>query len=60
MPRTTYDPNPHVGILDDGALKRQITANVERMLDLNSRLLGSTISTPAGAPRDQEVIVQRS
>ncbi|MFL5881113.1 MAG: hypothetical protein ACJ782_13700, partial [Actinomycetota bacterium] len=44
MPRTTYDPNPHISVLDDAATKKQIAAQVDRVLDLNSRLRGLPIS----------------
>jgi hypothetical protein len=37
MPRTIQDPNPHLSILDDGKVKKQIAEQARRALDMVDR-----------------------
>src|SRR5829696_1486979 len=37
MPKTVLDPNPHISILDDGQVKRQIAEQARRALDMADR-----------------------
>jgi Bifunctional DNA primase/polymerase, N-terminal len=37
MARTVYDPNPHLSILDDGQVKRQIAEQARRALEMADR-----------------------
>ena len=37
MPRTFEDPNPHLSILDDGQVKKQIAEQARRALDMSQR-----------------------
>jgi hypothetical protein len=38
MPRTIYDPNPHISILEDGRVKKQIAEQARRALDMADRM----------------------
>ena len=37
MARTVYDPNPHISILEDGQVKKQIAEQARRALDMAQR-----------------------
>jgi Bifunctional DNA primase/polymerase, N-terminal len=37
MPKTIYDPNPHMSILDDGQVKKQIADQARRALEMAER-----------------------
>jgi hypothetical protein len=37
MPRTFEDPNPHISILDDGHVKKQIAEQAKRALEMAQR-----------------------
>jgi Bifunctional DNA primase/polymerase, N-terminal len=38
MAKTIYDPNPHISILDDGQVKRQIAEQARRALEMADRV----------------------
>jgi hypothetical protein len=37
MPKTIYDPNPHISILDDAPTKKKIAEQARRALDMANR-----------------------
>jgi Bifunctional DNA primase/polymerase, N-terminal len=38
MPNSIYDPNPHISILDDGLVKKQIAEQAKRALEMADRM----------------------